>query len=76
MDELEDPKEEDLKKAKKIHDEDEAEFPEEEDLDDDFLSGGKTKKKALGEDTESLDDLAEEEDALLDEDSFDDVDLW
>jgi len=79
MDELEDPKEEDLKKAKKIHDEDEAEFPtteEDDGFDDDFLLDGKTKKKAPGEDHESLDDLAEEEDALLDEDSFDDVDLW
>jgi hypothetical protein len=76
MDELEDPKEEDLKKAKKIHDEDEAEFPEEDAFDDDFLSDGKTKKKALGEDTESLDDLAEDELDVLDEDSYDDVDLF
>jgi hypothetical protein len=76
MDELLDPKDDEIKKAKKIHDEDEAEFPEEDNLDDDFLSDGKTKKKQLGEDTESLDDLAEEEDTLLDEDSFDDVDPW
>ena len=71
-----DPKDDEIKKAKKIHDEDEAEFPEEDDLDDDFLLDGKTKKKSLGEDTESLDDLAEDELDVLDEDSYDDKDLW
>ena len=73
MDDLLDPKDEELRK-KKIHDDelDEAEFPED-DMDDDFI-GGKAKKKPLDDDTESLDDLAEEEMDALDEDSYDDID--
>ena len=58
-------------------------------LDDDLLSGddddlvapkGKKGKiprdDLLGEDTESLDALADEEEGVLPEDSFDDKDLW
>ncbi|HEY4505613.1 MAG TPA: hypothetical protein VJG67_02890 [Candidatus Paceibacterota bacterium] len=43
----------------------------EEDLEDDPLVAGN--KKA---DDDSLDELAEEEDAVLPEDEFDDKDLW
>lgn len=53
--------------------------PEEEDLDtdiDDPLLPGKKKAKAKDDDLLSLDDLTEEEDGVLPEDSFDDVDLW
>jgi hypothetical protein len=75
MDDLLEPEEKDLKKAKKIQDDDEAEFPED-NLDDDFLLDGKTKKKHLDDDHESLDDLAEDELDNLEEDSYDDVDEW
>ena len=42
--------------------------------DDDDVPGKKGKKKSLDED--SLDALADEEEELSPEDSFDDVDLW
>ena len=45
--------------------------------DDDLISGNKKPKKSSDDvDEDSLDSLAEEEDAVLPEDSFDDVDLW
>jgi len=51
------------------------------DLDDDLLlpKGKKAKgipDELLGEEPESLDALAEEEDELLPEDAFDDIDLF
>jgi len=67
MDDLEPIKDEDL-------DEDELDG----DIDDPLLPG-KKKPKAKDDDTLSLDDLADEEDDGLPEDSFDDVepeDLW
>jgi hypothetical protein len=48
------------------------------DTDDDILGDTKKKSKKVSED-EDLDELADEEDAILPEDSFDDVapeDLW
>ena len=48
------------------------------DTDDDILGDTKKKSKKISED-EDLDELADEEDAILPEDSFDDVapeDLW
>ncbi len=50
-----------------------------EDLDadiDDPLMPGKKKPKAKDDDLLSLDDMAEEEDGVLDEDKYDDEDLW
>ncbi len=52
-----------------------------EDLDseEDILDAGKKKPKKSAEEDDSLDDLAEDEDGILPEDSFDDVepeDLW
>ena len=45
--------------------------------DDDLISGNKKSKKSSDDvDEDSLDSLVEEEDAVLPEDSFDDVDLW
>lgn len=49
------------------------------DSDEDILEVGKKKPKKGLEEEDSLDDLAEEEDGILPEDSFDDVepeDLW
>ncbi len=67
------PEEKDLKKAKQIHDDDEAEFPED-DLDDDFLDK-KTKKPLVEEDDDdSLDKLAEDE--LEEVDEYNDKDYW
>ncbi len=43
---------------------------------DDELIPGKKKPKAKEDEALSLDDLSEEEDEALPEDSFDDVDLW
>ncbi len=65
MDELEDDKEKDVL--------------EDEDIDtdiDDPLLPGKKKPKAKDDDLLSLDDLSEEEDDVLPEDSYDDVDTW
>ncbi|MFZ2621231.1 MAG: hypothetical protein WAX85_01905 [Minisyncoccia bacterium] len=46
-----------------------------EDLDDELVPGKKKGKKLPVED-DSLDTLAEEEEEVLPEDSFDDIDLW
>ena len=49
-----------------------------EEVEDDFddpLNPGKKKPKKVAED-DSLDELADEEETALPEDSFDDVDLW
>ncbi|MCX6701854.1 MAG: hypothetical protein NTX96_01505 [Candidatus Zambryskibacteria bacterium] len=47
------------------------------DLDDDLILGSKKPKKHLEDDPiESLDALADEEEGVLPEDSFDDEDLW
>jgi hypothetical protein len=49
------------------------------DFDDELLLGGKKGKKGSGDEDPfvSLDDLADEEDGILPEDSFDDdKDLW
>lgn len=46
----------------------------EEDLDDALTPGKKKPKKPVEDD--SLDALADEEEEVLPEDSFDDVDLW
>ncbi|HEY4508712.1 MAG TPA: hypothetical protein VJC13_00290 [Candidatus Paceibacterota bacterium] len=57
---------------------DDAEVEDDVDLsvdDDDSLTPGKKKSKGLDGD-DSLDELAEEEDAILPEDEFDDKDLW
>ena len=43
---------------------------------DDVLIPGKKKPKAKDDDTLSLDELSEEEEEVLPEDGFDDVDLW
>lgn len=49
----------------------------EDDLDvDDVLIPGKKKPKIKDDDVLSLDDLTEEEEEVLPEDGFDDVDLW
>ena len=61
-------------KDKELEDVDEGEVDE---FDDDLLLGNKKPKKKVGDDDpESLDVLAEEEDGILPEDSFDDQDLW
>lgn len=51
---------------------------EPEDFDDELILGKKPKKSSGNEDdpVESLDALADEEDGMLPEDSFDDEDLW
>lgn len=71
------------KNFKKIMDDDldpkEIEDIDEEDLDsdiDDILAPGKKKAKKLVDEEESADDLAEEEDAILPEDLFDDHDEY
>ena len=48
---------------------------ESDDFDDDLILGNKKPKKIDG-DVESLDALADEEEGVLPEDSFDDEDLW
>jgi len=47
-----------------------------EDIDDDEILSGKKKGKKVVSADESLDDMAEDEDIDLPEDSYDDVDLW
>jgi len=49
------------------------------DFDDDLILGGKKPKKSTAHEddsVESLDTLADEEDGILPEDSYDDTDLW
>lgn len=50
----------------------------EDEVDDDAILGLVPKKGKVAKDDEedSLDAAAEEEDAILPEDSFDDIDLW
>jgi len=67
MDDDLDPKDKDLE-------EDEEEGSD--DFDDELILGNKKSKKSGAEPVESLDELAEEEDGALPEDSFDDQDLW
>ena len=45
------------------------------DLDDPLLSG-KKRPKAKDDDLLSLDDMADDEDGTLDDDKYDDEDLW
>lgn len=62
---------------KPIQDDDEEEIDSPDDadeLDEDILIG--KKKKPNNDEFEDLDSLAEEEDEVLPEDSYDDVDLW
>lgn len=77
MDDLLDPKDSELKKAKHISDDDDESFPDN-DFDDDFLGDKILKKKPLIDDEEesdSLDKLADDELDELDE-PYDDVDEW
>ena len=39
-------------------------------------NGKKTEEEFSGEETESVDDIADKEDDIMPEDSYDDVDLW
>ena len=70
MDDDLDPKDKDLED---VEDEDLG------DIDDDLILGSNKKggkKGAHDDDTESLEDLADLEEGLPDEDSYDDVDHW
>lgn len=70
MDDDSDPKEKDP--------EEDADGEVDDNFDDDLVLGNKKPKKGgVHEDeVESLDALADEEDGILPEDSFDDEDLW
>lgn len=78
MDDLLDPKDSELKKAKHIGEDDDESFPDN-DFDDDFLGDKTLKKKPLTEGDEgeedSLDKLKDDELDELDE-PYDDVDEW